>query len=30
MALGAIDDRAPENALETTREPVAAFARFAD
>ena len=30
MALGAIDDRAPENALETTREPVAAFARFVD
>lgn len=28
MALGAIDEAAPENALATVREPVAAFARF--
>lgn len=28
MALGACDDAAPENALVTEREPVAAFARF--
>lgn len=30
MALGAIDESAPENALTTEREPVAAFARFVD
>lgn len=29
MALGAIDDRARENALVTTREPTAAFVRYA-